>query len=116
MRTPHRQFDTTVSKPAFQSSKVGLHHMVYNPRMPAIQFLNDSRHDAVCKRTVASDSYFSRCWIGKEFDVLHTLSELVKDHHTSLDERLAVQGWLHAMRIAIEEWYAESVFHIGDCS
>ena len=92
-----------------QGSEVRLHDMEYNPRMPAIQFLNDSRHDAGCRRTVASDPYLSRCWIGKEFDVLHTLSELVKDHDASLDERLAVQSWLDAMRIAIEEWHAESV-------
>src|SRR5262252_8481060 len=105
MRPPHRQFHSTVSERALQSNEVRLHDMETNSRMPAIQSLNDSRHKAGCRRTVTSDSYFSRCWIGKEFDVLHTLSEFVKYHDASLDERLAIQGWHDAMRIAIEEWH-----------
>jgi hypothetical protein len=64
----------------------------------------------------APDAQFTRCWVAEEFNILHPLSELIEDRKSALEDRLAILRRPDAIRTAIEEAHAESVFEVGNRS
>ena len=62
----------------------------------------------------ASNPQFSRLGIGKELDLLHALTELLKDSGTSLEQSLAIYRRLDASRCSIEQSNAERMLQRSD--
>jgi hypothetical protein len=60
------------------------------------------------------DAYFTRCWVGKKFDVLDALLELIKDGNAPFDERAAIERWRYTPRPAIELTHPKKMFEVGN--
>src|SRR5262249_4863057 len=52
--------------------------------------------------------------IGKEFDVLDGLAQVVEDHNATLEQRAAICGGFDALRSTIKKANAESMLHISN--
>jgi hypothetical protein len=83
--------------------------MKHQSRIAPVKPIHDCRHEARRERTGAADPNFTNAGVGEEGDVPDALPQLVKRRMAADQHGASEFGQGDAVRIALEETYAEGV-------
>lgn len=73
----------------------------------------DHRGNEACgERRDAPDPHFSSGGIGEKLDVLHALSQVVKNRHSAIEQRPTIFGRLDPLAVAIQQSHAERMLKV----
>src|SRR4051794_30407242 len=88
--------------------------MKHHARMAPGETIDDGRDEARTERRGASDPHLTRGWVGKEFDVLNALPQLVESCMAAIEHGAPVFGELDAVRVSVQETHPESLLQLPD--
>src|SRR5262249_112509 len=99
---------------AVQRFRLGACDMKSNARILFRYPINDVGDEARGDKRITSDSDLASRRIGKEFDILHTLAQVVENSHAAIEQRPPVLCWDNCLAVTVEETHTERLFQLGD--
>src|SRR5262245_32364776 len=80
------------------------------PRRP----VDDAGNEARREKSAASNPHFTSRWVGKKLNILHALVQVIEYGCSTIEQRAAILGWLDAVRAAVEQLHAKSMFEFSN--
>src|SRR5262245_65163660 len=84
--------------------------MEHDARIAPGEPVDDAGNETRREKGAASNPHFSSRRVGEKLDVLHALVQVVEYGRSTIEQRSTVLGWLDALRVAVEQLHAKSMF------